>query len=280
MPSLASVFEPALAQMRTAGLSVFGPTGFRDYLLEHGLSGSRTADHISVSHFDGLPAALKASNTMVLRLGAGASGRTNFALVRVADIRDFFLGIDPEMPRTFLSDARMRDLIGYTLLVPSETTLVNLAFTSGLVAHALRLDDGEALPAPARGVLRATFAFRAHSTLDCILEHVHGQVEIDALFVGRRNGLDHLFVLEAKQSGAALANHKLLYPIMALAAGVPPDMPIVPVYLRAERQPGGYLFTIAECRCPDPRHGLLALDALGVERSQTFNLPLGMVSAP
>jgi hypothetical protein len=66
-------------------------------------------------------------------------------LVRVAEIRDFFLGIDPEMPRTFLSDARMRDLIGYTLLVPSETTLVNLAFTSGLVAHALRLDDGKAL---------------------------------------------------------------------------------------------------------------------------------------
>jgi hypothetical protein len=102
-------------------------------------------------------------------------------------------------------------------------------------------------------------------------------VEIDALFVGRRDGLDHLFVLEAKQSGAALANHKLLYPIMALAAGVPPDMPIVPVYLRAERQPGGYLFTIAECRCPDPRDGPLALDALEVERSQTF---LGMVSAP
>jgi hypothetical protein len=280
MPLLASVFEPALAQMRTADLSVFGPTGFRDYLLEHGLSASRTADHISISHLDRLPAALKASNTMVLRLGAGEGGRTNFALVRVADIHDFFLWIAPEAPRTFLSDARMRNLIGYTLLIPSETTLVNLAFTSGLVAHALGLDDDESLPAPARGVLRATFSFRAHSTLDWVLEHVHGQVEIDALIVGRRNGLDHLFVLEAKQSSAALANHKLLYPIMALAGAVPPDMPIVPVYLRAERQPSGYLFTVAECRCPDLRHGLLALDAIKVERSQAFNLTLGMVSTP
>jgi hypothetical protein len=280
MPTPTSVFDPALAQMSAAGLSVFGPTGFRDYLDKHSLSASRTAEHISVSHFDGLPAALKASNTMVLRLGTGEHRRTNFALVRVADIHDFFLGVTPEAPRTFLSDARMRDLIGYTLLVPSETTLVNLAFTSGLIARALGLDDDQSLPAPARGVVRATFTFRSHSTLDCILEHVHGQVEIDALFVGRRNGFDHLFVLEAKQSGAALANHKLLYPVMALAGSVPPDMPIVPVYLRAERQPTGYLFTVAECRCPDPRHGLLALDAIEVKRSQAFNLPLGMASAP
>lgn len=280
MPSAASVFDPALAQMKRAGLSVYGPTCFRDYLLEHGLSASRTADHISVGHFDGLPAALKATNTMVLRLGAGERGRTNFALVGVSDVHDFFLEVLPQPPRTFLSDARMRDLIGYTLLVPSETTLVNLAFTSGLVAQALGLDEMQALPAPARGVLRATFPFRAHSALDYVLEHVHGQVEIDALFVGRRDGRDHLFVLEAKQSSAPLANHKLLYPIMALASAVPPDMPIVPVYMRAARQPAGYLFTIAECRCPDPRHGLLALDDLEVRRSEAFNLPLGMVSAP
>lgn len=274
MPSTGSVFDPALALM-TTGPSVFGPVGFRDYLLEHGLSASSTADRISINHFDALPARLKSSDTMVLRLGAGEGGRTNFALVRVPDVRDFFLEVTPEDPRTFLSSARMRDLIGYTLLAPSETTLVNLAFASGLIAQALDLDDDELLPAPARGVLRATFPFRPHSSLDSTLEHVNGQIEIDALFVGRRKDRDHLFVIEAKQSRSALANHKLLYPLMALADAIPADMPIVPIYLQAERQPEGYLFVIAECSCPDPRKTLLALDVLELERNQAFNLPLG-----
>jgi len=274
MPSTPSVFDPALALM-AGDQSVFGPIGFRDYLLEHGLSASSTADRISINHLDALPTPLKSSNTMVLRLGAGEGGRTNFALVRVSDVRDFFLEVEAKDPRTFLSNARMRDLVGYTLLAPSETTLINLAFASGLIAQALDLDDEELLPAPARGVLRSTFPFRPHSSLDHTLEHVNGQIEIDALFVGRRGGRDHLFVIEAKQSHSALANHKLLYPLMALADAVPTDMPIVPVYLQAERKSEGYLFVVAECSCPDPRETLLTLDGLSVEHAQAFNLPLG-----
>jgi hypothetical protein len=279
VPTAGGIFDPALAEMSAENRSVFGPVGFRDYLKEHALAAGKTADRISINDFSALPAPLKAANTMVLRLGAGVGGRTNFALVRVPNVEDFFLQVPAETPRTFLSSARMRDLIGYTLLTPSETTLVNLAFTSGLIAHALQIDHDEPLPAPARGVLRATFPLQAHSTVDQKLEHVNGQIEIDALFVGRRNDRDHLFVIEAKQSSAPLANHKLLYPVIALAEAVPGDMPIIPVYLRAERRTGGFLFTVAECECPDPRETTIALDALAVKRSQALNLPLAIPGA-
>lgn len=280
MPTTGGVFDPAIASMSAEDQPVFGPIGFRDYLEEHGFPAGRTADRISINDFSALPAALKAANTMVLRLGAGEGGRTNFALVRVPDVRDFFLHVPSQAPRTFLSRARMRDLIGYALLTPSETTLVNLAFTSGLLSHALQLDEDDPLAAPARGVLRATFPLLAHSALAEKLEHVRGQIEIDALFVGQRGGRDHLFVIEAKQSSASLANHKLLYPVIALAETVPSDMPIVPVYLRAERRPDGYLFTVAECECPDPRTTTLALDILAVKRSQALNLPLAFPAPP
>lgn len=53
-------------------------------------------------------------------------------------------------------------------------------------------------------------------------QHYKGQVEIDALFVGRRNRQETLFVIEAKTSNnfQSLAKHKLVYPVLALSSNV------------------------------------------------------------
>jgi hypothetical protein len=274
------LFAPALAEMPGAGAAIYGPQGFQEYAAQHGVSAPKTADRISINHYDQLPASLKAAQTMVLRLGAGEGGKTNFALVRVQDVRDFFLfDAQPAAAQTYLSPASMRDLVGYTILRPSETTMVNLAFASGLLAHALGLDDEGALAAPARGVLRSTFTFAAHSTLDHQLTHNNGQVEIDAVFIGRRDRSDIMFVIEAKLSPAPLAKHKLAYPVMAVAPSVPADIPIVPVYIRAQRDDAGYRFHVAECAFPDPRQTLSSLDQLAVLRTSDLTLPLGQLNA-
>ena len=279
-----SVFGPCLRSLEADGGSVFGPTSFRDYVEMHGLgSVGRTPDLISIDSHERLPSELRYADAMVLRLGAGAQGTgTQFAVVKLpGHLRDFFL-FDDELfgtlqRSTFLSTASMRDLYGFQLLpAHSEVSLVNLALASGVMSYGLRLDaQGPLLPA-ARGHSTFTFRLKAHSSLTSDLEHVAGQVEIDALFVARRNDLETLFVVEAKAGAKnrSLAKHKLVYPVLALARHVPADMPIVPVYLSIVREDAGLLFRIAECTFPDPRAGTRSLDELAPGRCSNLLLPL------
>jgi hypothetical protein len=59
----------------------------------------------------------------------------------------------------------LRSMFSYAVLGSvSVQTLITLASTSGLMAHALGLDDGEVLEAPATGALTATFSFRPAPT--------------------------------------------------------------------------------------------------------------------
>jgi hypothetical protein len=109
-----------------------------------------------------------------------------------------------------------------------------------------------------------------------VLEHRIGQVEIDAVCVGRRNGRPHLFILEAK-SGTdtrTLARHKLVYPALALAPRVPPDMPIVPVYLRVITEGESVRYHVVECALPDPRVALVSLDQLVPVRHRHLRLQI------
>ncbi|WP_252371579.1 DUF6997 domain-containing protein [Pseudoalteromonas phenolica] len=113
--------------------------------------------------------------------------------------------------------------------------MVNLACASGLLKEALSLDDEASIIVPATGQSTFTFRFKPICDEDTILEHINGQVEIDAVFVGKRNGKENLFVIEAKHSEKfdSLAKHKLLYPCLSLLEKLPASMPIVPVYLRS-----------------------------------------------
>jgi hypothetical protein len=126
--------------------------------------------------------------------------------------------------------------------------MVNLGLASGLLSEALRLDDKGGIVAPATGRSTFTFNVRPHSTLsDVVFRHESGQVEIDAIFVGRRDGQETLFVLEAKTGKeSSLAKHKLVYPLRALGPSVPANLPIVPVYVRIRQSSDGFHYHVLE----------------------------------
>jgi hypothetical protein len=250
--------------------SLYGPQSFQGYLTEHNLRKHDTAQTISVDHYERLNPALRQADTMVLRLGKSHDGSTQFALVGTPGrLADFFLHDTPAPgPEPYTAEA---DLTAYSVFPTlTETSQVNLAFASGLIGHALDLDKPYPTAAPATGSSTYTFSFLVHSEYQQRLTHVNGQVEIDAVFVGRRRGNPHLFVLEAKSGTATrtLAKHKLVYAALALAPRVPPEMPIIPVYLRVT----GQTYHLTECHLPDPRTQTVALDELTPVRRRSLTL--------
>lgn len=157
----------------------------------------------------------------------------------------------------------------------TETSYVNLALASGLLAHALRLDDAHKPIVPATCQSTFTFNVRPHPCTAASWTHRRGQVEVDALFVAKRGGKQHLFVVEAKVSPGlrSLAKHKLVYPILALQTSVPKYLPIVPVYLRIVPASDGIHFFVCECAwAPDDR-GAPSISDLRLGRVERLVLP-------
>lgn len=275
------VFTPALESMTNPN-ATFGPMIFKDYIAKHNLRSSGTAATISIDSLRRLDRQLRENDTMVFRLGKSASGRkgTEFGLAKVAgQLHDFFL-LDSQAhthaPTTFLPTASFRELYLYRLLRSrSETTLVSLAFASGLINHALGLDDNTAI-VPAMGQSTFSFDFKPHSKLDIVFEHTAGQVEIDALFLGKRGGQDHLFIIEAKTDNySSLAKHKLVYPILSLAPQVPLDIPIVGIYMRIDKSSSNLVYHVTECVFPDPRSLAkpVAINELNARKYTALTLP-------
>jgi hypothetical protein len=98
-------------------------------------------------------------------------------------------------------------------------------------------------------------------------------VEIDALFVARRDGSDCVFVVEAKMDRTrSLAKHKLLYPMLGIAEQVPAEFSVVPVYVRISRTDGGLVYAVAECAPLERRGGTPYLTALGAHRVSRYRL--------
>lgn len=276
------LFDTALAELAGKRLAFWGPKSFRDFLASQGISeNNKTAQYISVDSLEGLHPSLRANNVMVLRLGASEGLGTQFGLVKAEGrLSDFFL-IDSEVfcdteAETFRPSISEDKLMPFRLLpTMSETGLVNFAFASGLLAHALRLDDEHSVSAQATGASTFTFDVRLHSELDVVIRHKGGQVQIDSLFVGRRQGREIMFVLEAKSNPThkSLAKHKLVYPLLALVHRVPADMPIVPVYLKVSKAHAGLRFSVAECVFPDTRKTLAGINELRTGHSTRLIVP-------
>lgn len=249
------VFEPALRHLQPGEWSVFGPTSFRRYLEENGFGSRRidTAAMISVDSLDRLAPELRDAGAMVLRLGKANDGPgTQFALVGTPGrAEDFFL-IDEDIytqhdPEAYCPAGDPRDLLPYYLLPKlTERCMINLAFASGLIGYALNLDEPWPTTAPATGA--GTFSFQVVPYPGAkALEHVAGQVEVDALFVGRRRGQETVFVLESKMGPpSSLAKHKLVYAARAVSPrlGMPP---LVPVYLRCQAEGSTVQYDFVEC---------------------------------
>lgn len=249
------VFEPALKYLPSGEWSVFGPTSFRRYLLENGFDNRRidTAAYISIDSLDDLPPELREAGAMVLRLGRATDGPgTQFAVIGTPGrVEDFFL-VDEEIYtqkdlEIYHPQSDPRDLLPYYLLPRlTERCMVNLAFASGLMGYALGLDKPWPTAAPAMGA--GTFSFEVVPYPGAqTLQHSTGQVEIDALFVGRRSGKETVFVVESKMGPAgSLAKHKLVYAARAVAPRLG-KTPLIPVYMRCEARGSAVQYDVVEC---------------------------------
>lgn len=262
-------FEPALQDLTNR--SVFGPVAFQKYVSQHRLGDRKTAPSISIDSLEKLPPELQNADAMVIRLGSPKGSRgTDFAIIRVdGHLEEFFLIHDTvfgDCVRTpFLPVASWRDLYAFQVLRRlTESSLVNLAIASGLLGYALDLDEDTVGLVPATGQSTFTFQFQPHDLVRQTLFHQNGQVEIDALFVGRRNRKDCLFVVEAKSGPdvKSIAKHKLVYPVLSVAKHLPTGMLIVPVYIHVTSEADGYHFRIAECEFHDPRTRTPVLSSL------------------
>ena len=197
-------FTPALARQPDTGLWLYGREIVQTYCRRHSQRAD-TASTIFVDHIRTLSKELRDAETMVLRLGTGhgsddARGQTAFALVRheSGSLVPFFL-IDEQIftgrTETFIPDRSMRALFPFGLLPKlSETSLLTLARASGLMAEALGCDDSSIHMIPATGHGTYSFAFTVGQASPHALEHRDGQVEIDSVCIGIRDGRNQIIV--------------------------------------------------------------------------------------
>lgn len=142
------IFLPALSQVPLTQWHRSPPTSFKRYLQTHGLpEDRRTPEHISIDFKEQLAPSLREASTMVLRLGKATDGpSTQFTLVSTPGrLDDFFLHDDQIFttrdPTDFHSATPPEVLQVYTMFGKlTETSMVALAFTSGLMGQALMLD--------------------------------------------------------------------------------------------------------------------------------------------
>ncbi|MEC2824664.1 hypothetical protein P9Z56_00135 [Bacillus cereus] len=277
---MSSVFHYVIDQLDNVDRGVFGPVSFLDYLSGLGFPKLKAPDAISIDSWERLHQSLKNNDCMVLRLGKSTGAGTQFAVVKVKDrLSEYFLFDEKIFTNEgveYFPEVEDNQLLAYQLLPTlTEASIVNLGFTSGLISKALGLDEFKPIFPPATCNSTFTFSFKPHSSMDRNLIHKNGQVEIDAMFVEKRNKVNTLFVIEAKVGNKhkSLAKHKLLYPVLAVAPQIPDSIPIVPVYLKAQYEKDGIHFHIVECEIPDPRKNLVGYNELQVKHYKHYILP-------
>ncbi|WP_100616867.1 DUF6997 domain-containing protein [Bacillus cereus] len=277
---MSSVFHYVIDQLDNVDQGIFGPVSFLDYLSGLGFPKLKAPDAISIDSWERLHQSLKNNDCMVLRLGKSTGAGTQFAVVKVKDrLSEYFLFDEKIFTNEgveYFPEVEDNQLLAYQLLPTlTEASIVNLGFTSGLISKALELDELKPIFPPATCNSTFTFSFKPHSSMDRNLIHKNGQVEIDAMFVEKRNKVNTLFVIEAKVGNKhkSLAKHKLLYPVLAVAPKIPDSIPIVPVYLKAHYEEDGIHFHIVECEIPDPRKNLVGYNELQVKHYKHYILP-------
>lgn len=277
----AYMFEAAIEELEKAGKLIGTPQSFQHYIKSNSLPKASTAPSISIDDFNSLNPALKSRGYMVFRLGSkeGGDSTTQFALAKFDRMSDFFL-FDKEIfanieIQPFIPNVSVRSLFSYQLIPQlTETSLVNLAFASGLIQSALKIETNKEPIIPATGQSTFTFNVRPLTIAPDSWRHYKGQVEIDGLFIGMRDGREHIFVVEAKSNNSqSIAKHKLVYPLLAIAQSVPSYMSIVPLFIRTIRTDRtSIIFKIAECQIDDPRIENPSVESLRVKKTAAFSL--------
>ncbi len=252
------MFTAAIQELETAQSSVSVPESFTDYCNRTSqVVPKDVASKISVQSFASLDPSLRAANVMVFRLGSPPGTRTTqFGLARTVNGWSDYFFIDNEIfshkePVAFIPEASISDLYAFSIFPRfTETTLVNFALASGLLAEALELDQNPSIPVTGRSTY--TFTFHPRLPQDTTWIHQSGQVEIDGVFNARRKGSDRLFIVEAKFGELdSLSKNKLFYPYLSIRPHVPDNMPISLVYLRASTANSSIIYNVAESTTPN-----------------------------
>jgi len=257
-----NIFELAINELKKENIQFREPEMFQRYIKNNNLKAKGTASYISVQSFSDLNPELKENNLMVFRLGSrkGETG-TYFSIVKIQNSWDDYFLFDESIFKncsqiTKTIDWSNEHYLSFNVIPKlTETSHVNLSLTAGILEESLYLDSNSiSIPATGRG--NYSFNVKPHSSLDATWKHNAGQVEIDSVFAGKRNGKKYLIIVEAKSGKYpdSLAKHKLMYPILAISAQVPSDYEIMPVYIRAHETKESITFYISECDAINPKN--------------------------
>jgi len=175
-------------------------------------------------------------------------------------LAEYFLrdpDLQSEAPRQPYFIPSRGDLVTFRLARKlTEQALINLGFTTGFIQKAWEYDEYSVTASPISVARTYSFELQLRSDLDQVIHREQGQVQIDALILGRRAGHEVLFVFEAKTDNSqSLAKHKLVYPLLAISQQVQDKFPIIPFYLRIKRDDGVLIYCINECSFPGFRPG-------------------------
>jgi len=253
MPSL-DLFSLLIDEAHCQGYSQ--PREWQAYLQSRGVSTTRKSpEFLAPDDLTKLNSQLRDANCMIYRLGAAGGGsRTHFSVVSCPSLEDQFISnqtiLAASSDQLFLPTVPARELFSFGL-VPNATEngLVNLALCAGILDDALGIEHRAALPA--RG--NSQYSFRVFPTSEqqnLVLEHVAGQVEIDAVFLGKQYGADTIFVVEAKrlQGRRGIAKAKLGYSTSAVQSLLKFPLKVQTVYLLFDRPaPDAIRFVVAPC---------------------------------
>ncbi|HHS99969.1 MAG TPA: hypothetical protein ENK73_03845 [Thiomicrospira sp.] len=276
-----NVFTKAVQEL-SSNINYSQPELFKSYLSRNGLNSVsiNTAQYLSIQSFSDLNPELKKNNLMIFRLGSRQKTKgTYFALAKVLnDWNDYFLFdqtiFNPLTKKIKHIDWNSEPFISFTIIPKlTETSFVNLALSTGVLEEALNLDSNSvSIPATGRG--NYTFNVKPSSKLNADWLHYSGQVEIDSIFSGTRNGVEHLFIIEAKSGKFpdSLAKHKLMYPVLSVINQIPQNIKITPVYLRVDDNTKNIDFYIAECKSFSKNDDLY-IDSILVERTISYTVP-------
>lgn len=274
------IFTEALRDMSDPEGRWRNPESFQGYASKAGIEARSTARHISIQLINELAPELRDNNIMVFRLGSPSGGRhTCFALAKaVSGWNDYFLfdkrlfeSVEQEKVSV---DWEANDLIPFTVISKlTETSHVNLALVSGVFESALGLTLG-GVSIPATGRSSHTFEVRPNDQLPVSWMHESGQVEVDSIFVAKRNEKMVLCVVEAKSGGfpGNLPKHKLVYPILTVAPHLSMEIEIVPIYIRVQEQSGSLVYYVTECSFPDPRVNRTHINELKPIKSRVVSI--------
>lgn len=277
---MSDIFTEALSDMNDPEGRWRNPESFQGYASRVGIEARGTARHISIQSINELAPELRDNSIMVFRLGSPSGVRhTYFALAKaVSGWNDYFL-FDEELFESAEQEKvsvnwEANDLIPFTVISKlTETSHVNLALVSGVFESALGLALG-GVSIPATGRSSNTFEVCPNDQLSVSWMHESGQVEVDSIFVAKRNGKKILCVVEAKSGGfpGNLPKHKLVYPILTVAPHLSKEIEIVPIYVRVQEQNSSLAYYVTECSFPDPRVNRTHINELKPIKSRIVNI--------